>query len=392
MDKNVQKWFDEGFITEETAKKIDAEIKEEKAKKYRLRVNITLYTLSAILIGIGVISFIAANDWILKLFQNCKILKILLMTAVSCVSLFYGYKLSYEGRNYPKLGGFLVTLSAFLIGGTYAIIGQTYNYNSGGPMIYFLWLISILPTAYIFRNNVVNIMSVILFCIAFILQYDKLSLDNGETWTVFMPVVLGLILYQTGNTEKIRENFRNFSLQYKVVGLNAIYITLLILVCSVEDSYELKSPWYIIPVCGLILWSLLSIVYSKRRDDILFRTEIIFSTMLSLLLIPILIFESINTVLTSIIVHAILITLISFCFYYGYKEEREQIAGLANRFLTIYLAVTYCRWGWDYMEKSAFFLVGGLTLLSLGIYLERKKKEIFLPVKQAEQIGGQENE
>ena len=79
MYKNVQKWLEKGIIDEHTADLINQDIKEEKEKNRRLRVNITLYTVAAILLGIGVISFIAANDWILKLFKDVKLLKIFLM-------------------------------------------------------------------------------------------------------------------------------------------------------------------------------------------------------------------------------------------------------------------------------------------------------------------------
>ena len=376
MYKNVQKWLEKGIIDEHTADLINQDIKEEKEKNRRLRVNITLYTVASILIGIGVISFIAANDWILKLFKDIKLLKIFLMVILSTASLYGGYKLSEEGTTYKKLGTFLIMLSAFLIGGTYAVTGQTYNINSGGSVIYLLWFISILPLAYIYRNCVINGLSVILLIVFTILKYMEIGIDKGLTWTIFMPVFLGLLLYSLGNFPVIVKKYADFSLQYKVVGLGAVFITLLILTVSVETSYQITSPYYILPVCFVLVWGLFNYFYSEDKENPLIITETIFTLFLSVLLLVLITANEVTPAVIMILSHFALISMIVFCFHYGYKEEKERIVALANQFLTIYIAVIYCRWGWNYMDKTAFFLIGGIVLLSTGIYLERKRREL----------------
>ena len=72
-----------------------------------------------------------------------------------------------------------------------------------------------------------------------------------------------------------------------------------------------------------------------------------------------------------------IIAMIAFGFYYGYKFENSKIIGVTNQIITTYLAVNYCRWGWSFMDKSLFFILGGFLLLTLGMFLEKRRKEII---------------
>ena len=123
MEKQIQRWLEKGIITKEIALSLLTDVKMQKEKIHRTKMNITIYTIAAILIGTGALTFIAANDWILKLFELFKTLKIFILAFCSCLSLWGGYKLIYELEKYPKLGHFLTILSSILIGGTYALIG-----------------------------------------------------------------------------------------------------------------------------------------------------------------------------------------------------------------------------------------------------------------------------
>ena len=101
MENRILKWTEAGLIDKQTALKLLADIKEEKQKKARIKTNIAIYTIAVILLGIGVISFIAANDWIIELLNSSYILKIALMSSVTFSSLWFGYKLAYEKKNFP---------------------------------------------------------------------------------------------------------------------------------------------------------------------------------------------------------------------------------------------------------------------------------------------------
>lgn len=78
-----------------------------------------------------------------------------------------------------------------------------------------------------------------------------------------------------------------------------------------------------------------------------------------------------------ILANLAIITMISAGYNYGYKFENNNIIALTNWFIIIYLTTNYCRWGWDMMDKALFFMLGGIGLLALGMYLETRRKKLM---------------
>jgi len=374
MEKTINKWLEKGLIDKETALRLINEAKEEAEGLQKIHSLIALYVVGAVLLGLGVISFIAANDWILEFLKSSDFLKILLLSGTTIGSFYGGYKLAYENKNYPRLGRTLIFLSTILIGATYALVGQIYHLNANNSFLMFLWTASILPLAYIFKDKAINILSIILFIFGVIFYYMELSFDKGYTWTIFIPVILGTFLYSLGNIPSIQKNYNNFSLSYKLVGLAPIFTTLIILICSFKDSYELLSLNYILPIMFLFALNF-AIVYLKEDKDLLFNLEEGFIFALLTLLVLILTLPVISIPLIMLTSHLLIIFVISTGFYFGYKFENVGLINSCTWFLIIYLTTTYCRFGWNFMDKTLFFILGGACLLGLGSFLERKKKE-----------------
>lgn len=375
MEKKIKKWQLEGLIDEETASKLLVSVQADRERARKIKLNITIYTIAAFLIGIGVITFISANDWILALLNSSDLLKIFLMTSLTLLTFYGGYSLAYDKKILPRLGEGLIILSTLLIGGTYALIGQIYNFNANSSSLIFLWLLSILPVAYVFKNKAVNIMSIILFILGIIFLYEELALDISLIWTIFIPVLCGTLLYTIGNIPVVLEKYNDFSLSYKVTGIIPIFVTLMVLTCSVEHSYHITSPYYIVPIVVLMLANVLNYVCAKVPSNLLkletFSIIFLLGALLLLLVLP-----SVSTPVVMITANAGLIGIISYGFNYGYKFENSSILGTTNQLLIVYLMVNYCRWGWSFMDKSLFFILGGTALLALGIFLEKRRKEI----------------
>ena len=376
MEKKISKWVEKGLISKEQALKILEDIKTEKIKSHRNKMYITFYTIAAVLIGIGVISFVAANDWIIKLFMNAAaFIKILLMLLTTCLCFWGGYIIGYEKQNFPKLGKTLVFISTILIGATYALIGQEYNINANNSAFIFIWLISILPVGYIFKASAVNMLSIILYILGVTYFYSDIAIDEGLTWTVFIPFIIGISLYLFGNIPVVLEKYNNFSFSYKIVGLAPIFFTFMVLIFSVEKSYKLISPYYIAPVIFLIILSILNYFKTNNYKDNLLKIETMFMSSILIFILTILLVD-IPQGIIMLLANIAIITIIYFGFHYGYEFERERIVVLTNWFLIIYLSLNYCRWGWNLLDKSLFFILGGIILLVILTVLEKKRKNI----------------
>ena len=375
MEKKIEKWLAEGLIDKNIALQMLSDIKADKAKSARIKTNIAIYTIAVVLIGLGVITFISANDWIIALLNSSDILKILLMSLVTILSFAGGYTLAYEKKNFVRLGNALIVLSSLLIGGTYALIGQVYHLNANSSFLMFLWMFSILPVAYFFKSYAVNIISIVLLVLGFIFFYAELAIDTALVWTIFMPIFSGITLYTIGNIPFVLKKYNEFSLAYKIVGTLPIFITLLILTCSVEHSYQINSAYYIVPIILLMLINFFNYMKEVEVNTLLKTETIAIEVMLALLLL-LLVLPSVQTWFVVILANVFIIAMIVFGFNYGYKFENGKIIAITNWMLTIYLIVNYLRWGWSFMDKSLFFILGGSALLTLGLFLEKRRKEV----------------
>ena len=277
--KNIERWVDKGLIDENLAQVLRDDIKEQTQKQNRLYFQIILYTIGVILIAAGVITFVSGNDWIIKLFNKIPLLKEILLLIVTVLSFWGGYNLKFIKQKYFKLADALIYLSNLLIGANYALLGQIYNWNSNA-LVGYLWLLSIIPFAYIFKSNAINRVCLVLFIFSFYSFYDELNLDKIEAWTVIIPLSLSGILYGIANFPKIRDKFSSFSLDYKMTSVFFAFFTLLVLTFSVNPSYNIAHPCYILPAVLYCLMSLYNYFKGSREDKLLSKETIFFHFLL----------------------------------------------------------------------------------------------------------------
>lgn len=373
MEKNLKRWLQEGLIDEKTYLELLEDYKKQKEKRAKILNQITLYIIGAVLLGIGVILFISANDWLLELFNNCFLLKIVPMFLLTSGSLFFGYKLAYENKKMPRLGSALIFLSTMLIGGTYALIGQNYNTQANTSFLYILWLISVYPLSFIFKSNAINVLSIVLYIIASVMYYDNLP-NHLHATEVFIPIVISSFLYLIGNIEKIKKDFYSFSLCYKTTSMVIIYITLL---CSTFGCMSSEISYfapYIIPIVLLIIFNGINLFSNKENSKISNFESIYFSLLMGFLLL--LLSGSSNLkALCCLMAHGFIIALIYALYKFSHQLQNEKLKSLGTKFLTFYLIVNFLRFGEDYLEGGTLFIIGGLILFSLGFYFERKKRK-----------------
>lgn len=372
--KDIERWLQKGLIDQNLADILTEEQKQTKAKYGKIAMQIALYTIGAIFLGLGIITFISANDWFLELFKKFKFLPILLVLLLAVLSLIGGYKIAYEKKNFPRLGNSLIFLSTILIGGCYTLAGIVYNWYDTVSSIFSLWFISIFPLAFIFKSKAINILSTILFVILFPCFYNDLKIDTADVWTIFIPFSLAGILYTFANNKIISEKYGEFANFYKFISIYALFITLMILVFSAEESYQMTRYEYITIPAVLIA---INAYYYFKNNDLIKKMESLFFIGIMAFMLILLIFEAVNPIFIHILAHFFIIIMISEGIYIAYKTENIPKINQNNLFLLIYILSIYCRYGWSYLHKSIFFTIGGILLISLGIFLEKQKKKFL---------------
>jgi len=372
LQKHIQKWLQIGLLEQNQADKILDDYRKEKERNARNAINIVLYTIGAILIGIAAITFIAANEWILKLFYS-RFVKISVSLAVTVFCLYLGCYFSYKKTEFKKLGNVLIFLSCLLIGGVWALIAQIYNVHTRqNGLIFLFWLISILPVAFLFRIKSVNTLGAVLFVLAFI--NSQLIFEKLETCAA---IVFGLLSYNISNLACLRKNYPDFAAPYKGIALIVLFFsfyTIFAASYAVENFGE--TALSIAIIAAMAAFAGINYIMNTDRDWKI-RAEsaviaIICASAIALCLAA-QVLEG-NVAVNVIASNAVLISVIYYLVKLGYGEHNARVIGFSNMSILLYIGLLYYKISYNLLDRALFFFIGGVIMLGAGIYLEKKKK------------------
>ena len=135
-----------------------------------------LVTIGAVLIGLGVLSFIASN-WagISKLTKFIIILSAYLGANIGGITLL---KVS------PKTGRALIYLGTLIFGAGIFLIGQMFNFGGHFSQAFLLWALGIVPMAVILRDKLIYIFATLLIIVYF----------NGQAFNDSFPYYIIVIV------------------------------------------------------------------------------------------------------------------------------------------------------------------------------------------------------
>lgn len=371
MEKYIQKWLESGYISQEQSNVLLEDVKCEKKKNQQTATNMTFYTIGAILIGIGIMTCATANDWVLKLFYS-RFAKIITALVATFTCLGAGYYFAFVKKNLAKLGDVLIFLSTILIGGTYVLISRIYGIDidtAPGNTIYLIWSLSILPFAFMFKKQSINILALALFI--FYILFSNLF----NAFQVLLPVAFGMLMYAVANLPVIKKNYPDFSLAYKITAIFPLFFTVMYISTGETVFYGAKviCPITFVVLLGFIL---LDFFINKEKSAFL-KIETLVLSLLALFAIRLNLTHTIipTIIWADVLIANLLIIITIACLYnFGYKLQNKELAENANLFLLIYITVLYYRLGYSFLDKALFFFIGGLGLLVAGIYIERQKR------------------
>ncbi|MGK7901720.1 MAG: DUF2157 domain-containing protein [Hormoscilla sp.] len=193
LRKEASLWQAEGLI--------DADLYEQLAERYQFdrlssaasnRFVTILLGLGGILIGLGAISFVAANwqQWS----QGTKLMLLLSLCVGANVAGFYLWRSPIDKRQ--RLGHGLLLLGALMLG---ALLGQTSQmFHQSGPFyqLLLIWGLGVLAMAYSLRMTSLGVMAIILVAWGYFLGVDDLLYQNvfwQQLLLGHMPLLAGLL-------------------------------------------------------------------------------------------------------------------------------------------------------------------------------------------------------
>jgi uncharacterized membrane protein len=404
LEHEGPEWVDKRIITREQYEQI---LDLYHDNKHAIGV---LPLLGSILVGLGILSFIAAN-W-----QEIPQLVRLILIVVLMVAFYAGGEL-FRKNDHDRLGLAMTALGLTCFGGGIVLIAQMFHLVSYDITSFIIWGSVGTLLTYLYRSKLLYLMSLLIFtaaqwygvvehhqfsyvcfaimvvglgyyswrrqhvgviwCFAVSFMLQALMLVIEQEWKflwIFVPVML---LYTLGDWIKDRSS--GFALQS--VPLASAFLFAIVMVLAFDDftrgdRLELLAqiPYFM----GSLLLLFAVSLYGKWKHN---RISSAFEWILA---VPFIYLHSGIAVMY-------LLALFTFSFYVlwrGYMEQWRFKINFATVLFICTTMVAYFKLTWDFMDKSLFFIIGGLLLLTLSWFLNRRKKVVLRDANE----GGNHNE
>ncbi|MDO0825065.1 DUF2157 domain-containing protein [Desulfosporosinus nitroreducens] len=296
-------------------------------------------TIGAILVGLGVLSFIASNwDGISHFIKL-----LIIFCAFGGVNLA-GYMLT---ENNPRTGRSLIYLGTLVYGAGIFLIGQMYNFGGEFPTAFLLWSIGVLPLAFQLKDKYLMLFANCLFGV-----YLLGSFDQGFPYAGWAGVPITYLAFNYFNKSRLLLFFAN--------------LTSLSFIFQIALRYEAEGLYV-----ALLFFFIGLVMYGAKHnfEQDIFRVQgnILFGVTGVILTFP---------DIWDVLVNVQSTRLVSILFALAFVAVLFFLIRKGNLISLIFVCITIFRYYTDtiaFLPKSLFFIVGGLLLLAFGFYFERMK-------------------
>jgi uncharacterized membrane protein len=383
-------WIDSKIITEEQSKLMLSAIESRSGDNNKNNIIVAISVIGAILFGIGIIFFVASNWTGMSKFE-----KNLFIFASTFLIYFVGAYLKYFKQNYPKVGSSLLFLSGLLTGSSIFIIAQTYHINANSSSLILLWIILLLPLTYFTRLVpliTLIMINIIIFVGMYITEIATGIVGEGIFYIApYIYIFVGFIIYGIGTLHKLSpQNFNWFIKIFRFFGINLVLIFILLLTLEFLSSIPIKTDQHLqeyresimfvrifIPLILINLTvHIIGALLLKVKSNIKSYESLIYILSTIAIIIPI--YFPTSSLAYVIMYNILFFFVVLGLIILGYKLEKPYIVALGIFWLTLFLIIKYFDFFWDLIDRSIFFLLGGLLLIAISLFLETNRRKILV--------------
>lgn len=196
LRQEAEAWWAEGLI--------DASLYETLAERYQFvslekeasnRFIAILMGLGAVLLGLGAITFVAAN-W--QVWPRTLRVALLLSTFISVNGLgFYWWRQPADSSRWYRLGHGLLLLGALLLGANIGLMSQMFHQSGDLFELLLVWGLGVAVMAYSLRLNSLGILSLLLVGLAYLFSWGRSTVWQEWSTTALliqhMPLLIVLV-------------------------------------------------------------------------------------------------------------------------------------------------------------------------------------------------------
>ncbi len=392
----VQQWEADGIITAEQAEAIqdryESDAPAASGSAIGNRVVSVIAIMGAVLIGLGIIAFIAAN-WS----EIPKLAKLAMMVvgtpAIYVIGWFLGYRFDY-----PRIGIAIILVGAIAFGASIHLVAQTYHVPVNHPSLVPLWFLGVIPLAYITRSRAMLGLSIILFLAAAGFRAQEWVPDLGNEATILLipgALVLGAFLFAAGRLHARFSDTRAFARMYDLAGLLMASATIYLFSFSEfrlgidRQASNFSSLgvefWLVVGIAGLAAAVMVGVAawrdLGRRSGQIWWELgavgamALIAAAMwLGLAFGGEWLWWAFNLVMLAGVLAMIAA---------GYRWNRAYLINLAVPIFAITLFTRYFEFGLGLLEQSVLFIVAGVILLAGGFGMEYLRRRLVRRMRES---------
>lgn len=326
------------ILSEEDVQTIESHYEIKESVSF---TKVLLY-FGSILIGIGVLTFIASN-WS----EIGKTVKFLLIMGLYASCIAAGYKLT---KAYPKTARSFYYLSLFVFGAGIFLIGQMFHFGGQFQQAFLWWSLGIIPLSFALKDKwILFLSSVFLFVY---LSHEPILTGEVIPYGAIFCILAVCVL--------------NHKIGYSRLTAFSISVTALLLMGNIlmffmghdEETWITYLFIYLAIGTGLVFFP-----YKRHSSVYVFLGHLVHG--LSALFLT---FEEPWSLDDANVIFAILYLI--FNLYLIKKGSLVSIVILCVMIFRFYLDI-----GFNFLPKSLVFIIGGLILLTFGFFFEKQRKK-----------------
>ncbi len=392
LREEAEAWQRDGTITAEQAQAILARYPDyppgHEASRRRQGLVTGLSILGGILIGLGVITFFAAN-WD-EISHGVK-----LTSLIAGMLLSYGAGYAIWQRSGPTAYAVaFVLLGCIIYGAGVHLIGQIYHVPVNHPNLSLFWLLGVAPVAYVTRSRPIMFLAVVLFLAAVgFRQQDWLEgIDAALAWTA-LYIALGAFLYAAGKAKRQLEGWESIGGLFQGLGLITAFAALYLL--TFRDLFDVAGG---VRGASIGYWALaygasaaaigvtagMAWLRARRGEQV--AAELAEAGAIAVLLVAahVAAWVSVWDQLYPIVFNALFALLALGLMASGYLRDHEGRVNLSIALIAIYVVTRYFEYSIDLLDSSLLFSGAGVILLAGGYLLDRGRRRMLAAMRERE--------
>lgn len=342
QERELTSFVEQGLLQEEHKEKMLEHYVIEERQSWFLRV---VLMFGAILLGLGVLSFVASN-W--------SYLSNTIKFSILIGSLAFVWGLAWKTtETYPKTAKSLHYLGILIYGASIFLIGQMFHFGGENYQAMLLWALGSLGIGYLLKDRIILVF-VMLLVGSYIIDYST-TVSSFPLWGLLIVLGLSYINYEMGFS-------RTITIGLNVLILMLTYTTVGLLLEKTQVNFD---NWYWLFLAGFVLGFVMLLTPVPKHLETVVNVQANIILGINGFLLT---FSDVWGNDTYAILFAVGYLL--FVLYLIKQGSLVNILILSGLILRFYVDLSV-----DFMPKSLIFIIGGLVLLATGYIFEKKRKE-----------------